>query len=58
VATRVDHRPLAEVTAELRISVGAASKRRQRAEHRLAAVLHQPTRTRRAAATDEPWSDP
>jgi DNA-directed RNA polymerase specialized sigma24 family protein len=58
-ATRIDHRPLAEVAADLGISVDAAYKRRQRAEHRLAAVLH-PTSTRKrsAAATDEPWPDP
>jgi DNA-directed RNA polymerase specialized sigma24 family protein len=39
-ATRIDHRPLAQVAADLGISVDAAYKRRQRAEHRLATVLH------------------
>jgi DNA-directed RNA polymerase specialized sigma24 family protein len=39
-ATRIDHRPLADVAADLGLSVDAAYKRRQRAEHRLAAVLH------------------
>ena len=38
-ATRIDGRPLADVAADLGLSVDAAYKRRQRAEHRLATVL-------------------
>jgi DNA-directed RNA polymerase specialized sigma24 family protein len=49
-ATRIDHRPLAEVAAGLGISVDAAYKRRQRAEHRLATVLHPTTHTRPISA--------
>jgi DNA-directed RNA polymerase specialized sigma24 family protein len=49
-ATRIDARPLAAVAASLGISVDAAYKRRQRAEHRLAAVLHRTSRTRSTAA--------
>jgi DNA-directed RNA polymerase specialized sigma24 family protein len=55
-ATRIDHRPLAQVAADLGISVDAAYKRRQRAEHRLATVLH-PTRTR-PARVDHARPDP
>jgi DNA-directed RNA polymerase specialized sigma24 family protein len=50
-ATRIDGRPLAQVAAGLGLSIDAAYKRRQRAEHRLATVLHPTSRPRPAAAT-------
>jgi DNA-directed RNA polymerase specialized sigma24 family protein len=43
-ATRIDRRTLRDVAADLALGVDAAYKRRQRAEHRLATVLHPPAR--------------
>jgi hypothetical protein len=43
-ATRIDGRTLRDVAADLALGVDAAYKRRQRAEHRLATVLHPPAR--------------